>query len=156
MAIEERLLCKVPSAKPERARDHDPGRRANAMHAAPAEGEPSQRAARTARAVYHLAGPAAYARDLAIRAMGAKRRLGGQDWISLSALRTETKAAPASTARHRSRRSVDALPDFHRDVRLPFAGQVWARAWLSWHQAWRRSRGSVVACQPLGQFLLAR
>jgi salicylate hydroxylase len=40
-----------------------------------------QRAARKAGRIYHLAGPAAYARDLAIWAMGAKRMLARQDWI---------------------------------------------------------------------------
>jgi salicylate hydroxylase len=40
-----------------------------------------QRAARQAGRIYHLAGPAALARDLAIRAMGAKRMLARQDWI---------------------------------------------------------------------------
>jgi salicylate hydroxylase len=40
-----------------------------------------QRAARQQGRIYHLAGPAAYARDLAIRAMGAKRMLARQDWI---------------------------------------------------------------------------
>jgi salicylate hydroxylase len=40
-----------------------------------------QRAARKAGRTYHLAGPAAYARDLVIRTMGAKRVLARQDWI---------------------------------------------------------------------------
>ena len=40
-----------------------------------------QRAARQAGRIYHLTGPAAFARDLAIRAMGAKRMLARQDWI---------------------------------------------------------------------------
>jgi salicylate hydroxylase len=40
-----------------------------------------QRAARQAGRTYHLTGPAAYARDLVIRAMGAKRMLARQDWI---------------------------------------------------------------------------
>ena len=40
-----------------------------------------QRAARQAGRIYHLAGPAAYARDLVIRTMGAKRMLTRQDWI---------------------------------------------------------------------------
>ena len=40
-----------------------------------------QRAARQSGRIYHLAGPAAYARDLAIKAMGAKRVLARQDWI---------------------------------------------------------------------------
>jgi salicylate hydroxylase len=40
-----------------------------------------QRAARQAGMIYHLTGPAAYARDLAIKAMGAKRMLARQDWI---------------------------------------------------------------------------
>jgi salicylate hydroxylase len=31
--------------------------------------------------IYHLTGAAAFARDLAIRAMGAKRMLAQQDWI---------------------------------------------------------------------------
>jgi salicylate hydroxylase len=40
-----------------------------------------QRAARQAGRIYHLTGPAAYARDLVIRAMGPKRMLARQDWI---------------------------------------------------------------------------
>jgi len=40
-----------------------------------------QRAARQSGRIYHLAGPAAYARDLAIKAMGATRVLARQDWI---------------------------------------------------------------------------
>ena len=40
-----------------------------------------QRAARQAGRIYHLSGPAAFARDLAIKAMGAKRMLARQDWI---------------------------------------------------------------------------
>jgi salicylate hydroxylase len=40
-----------------------------------------QRAARRAGRTYHLTGPAAYARDLVIRAMGAKRMLARQNWI---------------------------------------------------------------------------
>jgi len=40
-----------------------------------------QRAARQSGRIYHLTGPAAYARDLAIRAMGGKRMLARQDWI---------------------------------------------------------------------------
>lgn len=40
-----------------------------------------QRAARSAGRIYHLSGPAAYARDLAIKAMGGKRMLARQDWI---------------------------------------------------------------------------
>ena len=40
-----------------------------------------QRAARQRGTIYHLTGPAAYARDLAIKAMGAKRLLARQDWI---------------------------------------------------------------------------
>jgi salicylate hydroxylase len=40
-----------------------------------------QRAARQAGRIYHLTGPAAYARDLVIRAMGAKRMLARQNWI---------------------------------------------------------------------------
>ena len=40
-----------------------------------------QRAARTAGRIYHLTGPVAYARDLVIRTMGAKRMLARQDWI---------------------------------------------------------------------------
>jgi salicylate hydroxylase len=40
-----------------------------------------QRAARQQGRIYHLAGPAAYARDLAIRAIGPKRMLARQDWI---------------------------------------------------------------------------
>ena len=40
-----------------------------------------QRAARQSGRIYHLSGPAAFARDLVIRAMGAKRMLARQDWI---------------------------------------------------------------------------
>jgi salicylate hydroxylase len=40
-----------------------------------------QRAARTAGRIYHLTGPVAYARDLVIRTMGARRVLARQDWI---------------------------------------------------------------------------
>jgi salicylate hydroxylase len=40
-----------------------------------------QRAARSAGRIYHLTGPAAYARDLVIRSMGASRMLARQDWI---------------------------------------------------------------------------
>ena len=40
-----------------------------------------QRAARRNGRIYHLTGPAAYARDLVIKAMGAKRMLARQDWI---------------------------------------------------------------------------
>jgi salicylate hydroxylase len=40
-----------------------------------------QRAARTAGQIYHLTGPAALARDLVIRALGARRMLARQDWI---------------------------------------------------------------------------
>jgi salicylate hydroxylase len=40
-----------------------------------------QRAARHQGKIYHLGGPAALARDLAIRAMGARRMLTRQDWI---------------------------------------------------------------------------
>jgi salicylate hydroxylase len=40
-----------------------------------------QRTARQAGRIYHLTGPAAYARDLAIKAMGAKRMLARQNWI---------------------------------------------------------------------------
>jgi salicylate hydroxylase len=40
-----------------------------------------QRAARRNGTIYHLTGAAALARDLAIRAMGAKRMLARQDWI---------------------------------------------------------------------------
>ena len=40
-----------------------------------------QRAARQAGRIYHLTGPAAFARDLAIRAMGPKRMLARQNWI---------------------------------------------------------------------------
>ncbi len=40
-----------------------------------------QRAARQQGRIYHLAGPAADARDLAIRLMGAERMLARQDWI---------------------------------------------------------------------------
>jgi salicylate hydroxylase len=40
-----------------------------------------QRTARGAGRTYHLTGPAAWARDLVIKAMGAKRLLARQDWI---------------------------------------------------------------------------
>jgi salicylate hydroxylase len=40
-----------------------------------------QRAARQSGRIYHLPGAAAYARDLAIKAMGAKRVLARQNWI---------------------------------------------------------------------------
>lgn len=40
-----------------------------------------QRAARQSGRIYHLRGSAAYARDLAIKAMGARRMLARQDWI---------------------------------------------------------------------------
>jgi len=40
-----------------------------------------QRAARQSGRIYHLTGPAAYARDLVIKTMGAKRMLARQDWI---------------------------------------------------------------------------
>lgn len=40
-----------------------------------------QRAARRNGMIYHLTGPMAYARDLAIKAMGAQRVLARQDWI---------------------------------------------------------------------------
>jgi salicylate hydroxylase len=40
-----------------------------------------QRAAQQAGRIYHLTGPAAYARDLTIKAMGPRRVLARQDWI---------------------------------------------------------------------------
>jgi len=40
-----------------------------------------QRAARQSGRIYHLPGAAAYARDLAIKAMGARRMLARQNWI---------------------------------------------------------------------------
>jgi salicylate hydroxylase len=40
-----------------------------------------QRTARRNGAIYHLSGPAAFARDLAIKAMGPTRMLARQDWI---------------------------------------------------------------------------
>jgi salicylate hydroxylase len=40
-----------------------------------------QRAARQAGRIYHLTGAAAYARDLAIKAIGGRRLLARQDWI---------------------------------------------------------------------------
>jgi salicylate hydroxylase len=40
-----------------------------------------QRAARRAGRIYHLTGPVAFARDLVIKAMGAKHMLARQDWI---------------------------------------------------------------------------
>ena len=32
-------------------------------------------------AIYHLSGPAAFARDLAMKAIGARRLLARQNWI---------------------------------------------------------------------------
>ena len=40
-----------------------------------------QRAARRQGRIYHLTGPMAYARDVAIKTMGAQRMLARQDWI---------------------------------------------------------------------------
>jgi salicylate hydroxylase len=40
-----------------------------------------QRSARQAGRIYHLAGPLALARNLVIKAMGARRMLSRQDWI---------------------------------------------------------------------------
>jgi len=40
-----------------------------------------QRTARQSGLIYHLTGPAALARDLAIKTMGANRMLARQDWI---------------------------------------------------------------------------
>jgi salicylate hydroxylase len=40
-----------------------------------------QRTARRSGRIYHLSGPFALARDLAIRAMGPQRMLARQDWI---------------------------------------------------------------------------
>ncbi len=40
-----------------------------------------QRTARQAGRIYHLTGPMAFARDLAIKAMGPRRMLARQDWI---------------------------------------------------------------------------
>ena len=40
-----------------------------------------QRAARQQGRIYHLTGPLALARDLAIKAMGPERMLARQDWI---------------------------------------------------------------------------
>ena len=40
-----------------------------------------ERAARRNGTIYHLTGPMAFARDLAIKAMGASRMLARQDWI---------------------------------------------------------------------------
>jgi salicylate hydroxylase len=40
-----------------------------------------QRVARQTGLIYHLTGPAAFARDLTIRAMGPKRMLARQNWI---------------------------------------------------------------------------
>ena len=40
-----------------------------------------QRAARRSGRIYHLTGPLALARDLAIKALGARRMLARQDWI---------------------------------------------------------------------------
>jgi salicylate hydroxylase len=40
-----------------------------------------QRTARRNGMIYHLKGPLAYARDLAIKAMGPDRLLARQDWI---------------------------------------------------------------------------
>jgi salicylate hydroxylase len=40
-----------------------------------------QRAARQAGKIYHLGGPAAFVRDIAIKGLGAQRVLARQDWI---------------------------------------------------------------------------
>ena len=48
---------------------------------APARVVRVQRAARAGGTIYHLTGPVAFARDLAIKAMGAQRMLARQDWI---------------------------------------------------------------------------
>lgn len=40
-----------------------------------------QRAARRAGKIFHLSGPAAFARDIAIKALGPRRVLARQDWI---------------------------------------------------------------------------
>jgi len=40
-----------------------------------------QRLARQQGRIYHLTGPAALARDLAIKAIGPRRLLARQDWI---------------------------------------------------------------------------
>ncbi len=40
-----------------------------------------QRAARHAGRIYHLTGPLAFARDLAIKALGPERMLARQNWI---------------------------------------------------------------------------
>jgi salicylate hydroxylase len=40
-----------------------------------------QRAARSSGRFYHLAGPLALARDIAIRAMGPKQMMARQSWI---------------------------------------------------------------------------
>jgi salicylate hydroxylase len=40
-----------------------------------------QRAARQQGRIYHLAGPLALARDVAIKTMGPQRMLARQDWI---------------------------------------------------------------------------
>jgi salicylate hydroxylase len=40
-----------------------------------------QRMARQNGTIYHLAGPAAWARDMAMKAIGGERLLARQDWI---------------------------------------------------------------------------
>jgi salicylate hydroxylase len=40
-----------------------------------------QRAARRNGRIYHLTGPMAFARDLAIKAIGARHMLARQDWL---------------------------------------------------------------------------
>jgi len=40
-----------------------------------------KRTARQQGRIYHLSGPLAYARDLAVRALGPERMLARQDWI---------------------------------------------------------------------------
>ena len=40
-----------------------------------------QRMAKRNAAIYHLSGPAAFARDLAMKAIGARRLLARQNWI---------------------------------------------------------------------------
>jgi salicylate hydroxylase len=49
--------------------------------AAPAARHPVQRTARQSGQIYHLRGPMALARDLAMRALGAERLQARQDWI---------------------------------------------------------------------------
>ena len=83
MAIEDAaVLAKCLGEAAERKRRRHPGRAATLCAAAPRRAWRgcSARPGATGR-IYHLTGPAALARDLAIKAMGAKRMLARQDWI---------------------------------------------------------------------------